>query len=230
MKASLPRRPEGSGLDAPSRGLILWIIAVLLGLMGLALGLGGIWLITLGGSWYYALAGALLIGTTFLLVAGRPAALSLCAAVIAGTLVWALWEVGLDWWPLAARGGVLIVVGVLLLTPWVTRTLGRAVSPVHGAGLPLTLSLVAGLAVAVASWFGDPHEIAGTAPEARADAVAAAADDAAPGEWPAYGRTGLGQRYSPLDQITSANVALLTEAWTYHTGDLRGQPGDPVEP
>ncbi len=102
-------------------------------------------------------------------------------------------------------------------------------SPVRGAGLPLTLSLVAALAIAVVSWLADPHEIAGAVPEARAKAVAVAADDAAPGEWPAYGRTGLGQRYSPLDQITSANVASLAEAWTYHTGDLRGQPGDPVE-
>ncbi len=123
MMTSLPRHRDGSGPDASSRGLPLWIIAVLLGLMGLALGLGGIWLIVLGGSWYYSLAGAFLIGTAFLLVAGRPAALSLFAALIVGTLVWALWEVGLDWWALAARGGMLVVVGGLLLTPWVTRTL-----------------------------------------------------------------------------------------------------------
>jgi len=133
-----------------------------------------------------------------------------------------LWEVGLDWWPLATRGGVLVVVGVLLLTPWITRTPGRAVSPVRGAGLALTLSLAAAFAVAVASWFVEPHRISGVVPAARADAMAAAADDAAPGEWPAYGRTGMGQRYSPLGQTTPANVASLTEAWTYHTGDLRG--------
>ena len=227
--ATLPMRPEGSGPDAPRRNLLLWIIAGVLGLMGLALCLGGIWLTALGGSWYYLLAGALLIGTAFLLIAGRPAALWLFAALIVGTLVWSLWEVGFDWWPLAARGGVLVVVGALLLTPWVTRTLDRAISPVRGAGLPLTLSLAAALAVAVASWFVDPHRIAGAVAEASVDTVPVAADVAVPGEWPAYGRTGLGQRYSPLDQITPANVALLTEAWIYHTGDLRGQPGDPVE-
>ena len=39
----------------------------------------------------------------------------------------------------------------------------------------------------------------------------------------------LGQRYSPLAQITPANVGQLKVAWQFHTGDLRGRPGDPVE-
>ena len=42
------------------------------------------------------------------------------------------------------------------------------------------------------------------------------------GEWHAYGRTGFGQRYSPLDQITPDNADRLEPIWTYHTGDLRG--------
>jgi len=222
------RQPDQSGPDAPRRSIFLWIMAIVVGLMGLALGIGGVWLILLGGSLYYALAGALLIGTALLLILGMPAAFWLYAALIACSLVWALWEAGLDWWPLAARGGVLVVIGVLLLTPWITRTPRRVVSPVRGAGLALTLSLAAAFAVAIASWFVEPHRIAGVVPAARADVVAVA-DDAAPGEWPAYGRTGMGQRYSPLDQITPANVASLTEAWTYHTGDLRGRLGDPVE-
>ena len=50
-----------------------------------------------------------------------------------------------------------------------------------------------------------------------------------PGEWHAYGRTEAGRRWSPLAQITPGNVERLQVAWTYHTGDLRGQPGDPKE-
>src|SRR5690606_4895618 len=49
------------------------------------------------------------------------------------------------------------------------------------------------------------------------------------GQWHAYGGSGLGQRYSPLDQITPQNVAQLKEVWRYHTGDVRGRPGDPEE-
>ncbi|HEY1992307.1 MAG TPA: pyrroloquinoline quinone-dependent dehydrogenase [Gammaproteobacteria bacterium] len=38
--------------------------------------------------------------------------------------------------------------------------------------------------------------------------------------WPAYGGDAGGTRYSPLTQITPANVAGLQVAWTYRTGEL----------
>ena len=40
-----------------------------------------------------------------------------------------------------------------------------------------------------------------------------------PAEWPHYGGSPEGTRYSPLTQITPANVATLKVAWTYDTGD-----------
>jgi quinoprotein glucose dehydrogenase len=39
------------------------------------------------------------------------------------------------------------------------------------------------------------------------------------GGWSAYGRTGAGDRHSPLTQITPANVDRLAVAWRYHTGE-----------
>src|SRR5579871_2109841 len=48
----------------------------------------------------------------------------------------------------------------------------------------------------------------------------AAAQDA--GEWPSYGRDPGGAKYSPLDQINTKNVGMLSPAWTYHTGDPAG--------
>jgi quinoprotein glucose dehydrogenase len=39
------------------------------------------------------------------------------------------------------------------------------------------------------------------------------------GNWTAYGRDGLGSRFSPLDQIRRDNVAQLAVAWTYRTGE-----------
>lgn len=39
------------------------------------------------------------------------------------------------------------------------------------------------------------------------------------GEWPAYGRDAFGSRFSPLGDITRENVARLTVAWTYRTGE-----------
>jgi len=51
--------------------------------------------------------------------------------------------------------------------------------------------------------------------------VLAAASAAAqhPTEWAAYGRDAQGTRYSPLSEIDRGNVARLTVAWTYRTGE-----------
>lgn len=50
--------------------------------------------------------------------------------------------------------------------------------------------------------------------------TAAAAQGVAQGGWPAYGGDAGGQRYSPLVQITPANVASLRVAWTFRSGEL----------
>lgn len=53
-------------------------------------------------------------------------------------------------------------------------------------------------------------------------------------EWPAYGRDPGGARFSPLAQITRANVASLKVVWRYHTGepviDVSRQPSLQVTP
>src|SRR3546814_14361737 len=39
-------------------------------------------------------------------------------------------------------------------------------------------------------------------------------------DWPAYGGSYSARRYSPLAQITPANVGKLERAWLIHTGDM----------
>jgi membrane-bound PQQ-dependent dehydrogenase (glucose/quinate/shikimate family) len=50
--------------------------------------------------------------------------------------------------------------------------------------------------------------------------LVAGAQGARADEWGAYGRDLAGTRFSPLTQITPANVAQLKPAWTFHTGDI----------
>jgi quinoprotein glucose dehydrogenase len=45
-------------------------------------------------------------------------------------------------------------------------------------------------------------------------------------DWPTYGHDPGGQRFSPLTQITPANVGKLERAWTFHSG----KPGSEVTP
>ena len=215
------------------------IMVVVLTLLGAILSVGGVWLIAVGGSWYYLICGLAFLATAALVFKRRPEALSVFAALIVATLLWALYEVGFDWWPLAARGDVVFVIGALLLLPWVTGCLGTqnvaealdgiAVTPSvrRGSGLALSGSLVLAVIVAAISWFSEPYGHAGKLPQKTA-AIDSTKPEIAAGDWDAYGRTQFGQRYSPLDQITPQNVAGLKVAWQFHTGDTK-QPGDPVE-
>src|SRR5215472_4859559 len=72
-------------------------------LFGVALAGGGVWLISLHGSAFYAVAGLGTVITGVLLLARMRAALWAFSAVLLGTFVWAVAEIGFDWWPLAAR-------------------------------------------------------------------------------------------------------------------------------
>ncbi|AZO02301.1 MULTISPECIES: glucose/quinate/shikimate family membrane-bound PQQ-dependent dehydrogenase [unclassified Mesorhizobium] len=193
------------------------ITSLVLFLIGLILGGGGIWLVALGGSWYYLIAGLVFLITAWLLFRRRSTSLWLYALFVLATLCWAVWEIGFDWWQLGPRGGVIVLIALWLLTPWARRGLrgpdGRA---------PLILAVLASLAVAGYSMTADPHDIAGTLGTEKVAAAANLGGDMPAGEWHFYGRTPFGQRYSPLDQITPDNVAKLQPAWTYRTGDVKG--------
>ena len=91
------------------------ILAIVLTLFGLALFVGGVWLIFLGGSWYYALAGAGLLMTAWLLITSPGDALPVYGLVWMATVIWAFWEVGTDWWAQVPRLVAPTVVLVLIL-------------------------------------------------------------------------------------------------------------------
>lgn len=223
-----------------NRDTALGIALGLNALFGAILLAGGAWLIALGGSWYYAVAGVIMLITAFLLHRRRPQALWWYAGLVVFTVLWAVYEAGLDWWPIAARGDVVFLLGLLMATPWVVRPLTRRNErsadarashygrPARHPAAPLLAALVLFATVAVASWVVDPHSQHGQLrPAANAGDIAASSIPE--GEWHAYGRTLHGQRYSPLAQITAENVGELEEVWHYRTGDMRGQPGDPEE-
>ncbi|WP_131195823.1 glucose/quinate/shikimate family membrane-bound PQQ-dependent dehydrogenase [Lichenihabitans psoromatis] len=196
--------------------------------LGLALGGGGAWLVALSGSFFYLVAGLGIIATGILLLLRRQSALWLYAAVLIGTLLWAVSEVGFDFWPLAARGDIIYPLGLWLLTPWITRNLDRdkrlaGIAPM----LPLWAGVAAGAVVLITGLVSTYHEIDGTI--VSASSKPPADPEPQPDEdWRAYGRSQFGQRYSPLAQITPANVKNLKVAWTFRTGDLPGK-NDPTE-
>ncbi|EPC4488304.1 glucose/quinate/shikimate family membrane-bound PQQ-dependent dehydrogenase [Serratia liquefaciens] len=205
---------------ASSSPLII-ITALFAALSGLYLLGGGIWLAKLGGSLYYIIAGLVLLITAWLLVRRRATALLLYAIFLLGTTIWALWEVGPDFWALTPRLDVTFFFGLWLVLPFIYRKLhARGKLAYSALSLALVVTVVA-LAYAV---FNDPQEINGTLEPAQVKVEPQASD----ADWPAYGRTQEGTRYSPLSQINDKNVGKLKEAWTFQTGDLKtaNDPGE----
>jgi quinoprotein glucose dehydrogenase len=216
------------GASSPSR-LLPRLLGILLLIMGLALLAGGIKLSMLGGSLYYLLAGLGITVTGLLLLATRRAALGLYALVLFASTVWALWEVGLDWWQLVPRLALLFALGIVMLLPWFRRPLLRGQASPLGTGA-LSVAVVLAGAAALASQFTDPGAMVkkGQLDRDAVPGMASTAPAQADGDWNSYGRSAFGDRYSPLAQITPENAHKLVPAWTFRTGDIPG-PGDPGE-
>jgi len=214
-------------MERKASRILIVLTTIFTAISGLYLLIGGIWLARLGGSLYYIVAGAILLCTAFLLFRRRGAALLLYAVFLLGTTIWSLWEVGTDFWALTPRLDVIFFLGLWLILPFIWRGL-RAETAFPRTALSAVLAVV----VVVLAWsvFNDPQEINGTlsAEQANNAEATALADGFPAGDWPAYGRTQGGTRYSPLKQINDSNVGELKEAWSFQTGDLK-TPNDPGE-
>nr|MBF0685827.1 glucose dehydrogenase [Pseudomonas sp.] len=88
------------------RGFGYWALLVFglfIGLVGLLMAAGGVWLVLLGGSWYYAPAGLGLLAAGILMARMQTTGIWLYWLVFIVTVLWALWEVGTDMWALLPR-------------------------------------------------------------------------------------------------------------------------------
>ena len=204
--------------------MAITLTALIFLFIALGLGVGGAWLAILGGSWYYLLAALAFLVTSAQLFRKRSSALIVYALLVVGTLGWAIWEIGFDWWQLAPRGGVVILFGFWLLTPWIRRELNEEEerSPSDWLpAIPLAIAVLAGLGVAAYSMTGDPMETAGDLSKEVLVETPDLGGSVPDADWHQYGRTPYGQRYSPLKQITTENVGGLQVAWQYQTGDVK---------
>ena len=198
-----------------TRRVGLWLLGGFLILIGLALGAGGGWLLSLGGSPYYLLTGIGCLVSGVLIGRGRRSGVWIYLAVFLGTLVWAYWEVGADFWQLLPRIGGPLAVAIYMLMPWVQNALDGA-APRGGARLAQAGIAIAGLAVLGGTfWMSNGHDRTAARTATASASAATGADD-----WEHFGRTLSGTRYSPSSQITPQNADKLKVAWTYRTGDI----------
>jgi membrane-bound PQQ-dependent dehydrogenase (glucose/quinate/shikimate family) len=164
------------------------------------IGMGG-YLLSLGGSAYFVLAGFVLVSCSVLLWRGSRAAPVVYALLIVATLMWSFWEVGANGWGLVSRLAAYLVLGLPML--WIFLRTGRR--RLFGfAGLALATMVL--LAYSLASPVAPPEPFSGfTGPVAQRD-------------WAFVGGTPHGTRYAPYAEVNTSNVAKLEVAWTYRAG------------
>ena len=156
--------------------MLLSLTATLVALIGLVLTGGGGWLLSLGGSPYYLVTGLAFLVTAILLFRRSSAALWLYALIVLGSLGWAVWEVGFDWWQLGPRGGVIVLIGLWLMLPAIRRPLGFSSptgTPYPAPALPLAVASLVAIGVAGYAMTQDPHDRAGDLPTEMVNATPA---------------------------------------------------------
>lgn len=189
------------------------VFPVILGLIALPLLIGGLWLVILDGSFYYLLAGMVLLAAAWKLWEQDSKGIGIYWGLFGFTVIWALWEAGADPWALAPRILPFAVLGLWLLTPMARRGIHGIASPPSLTGNKVFLAGVAGFAIGTVAIL-----VLGTGFEVQPMATRLAVTDVNQrGDWPGYGNTPGGTRYSPLDEINTANVGELAPAWTYRT-------------
>ena len=201
--------------------LLLLGLGVIIALLGLALAIGGVKLVSLGGSWYFLIGGAIMAIAGLLIACRKPAGAWVFAAFLIGTAIWAVADVGLVFWPLFSRLFMFAAIGmvVALVYPLLVN------KPARGA-YAVAAVLAAGVAVAAGNMFVAHPSVAPTGAGPGITAVAAAD---AQKDWAHYGNTEGGSRFAALDQINRDTVNKLKVAWTYHTGDVAISDGNGAE-
>ncbi|WP_241675208.1 membrane-bound PQQ-dependent dehydrogenase, glucose/quinate/shikimate family [Acinetobacter guerrae] len=169
--------------------------------------IGGISLISAGGSFYYFLLGLIYLASSFLLYKNKSLGFYLVIIALVITFLWAIYERGFAYWPMLAR--IMVPLGLAFVALYALRkehynakTLGFSLG-----------SLVIFIGMAIAAFF--PHDVQ----YANGKSYQAHTPFGMPENWTAYGRTNAGTRFSPFTLINRDNVKNLQVAWTYHTGD-----------
>lgn len=201
--------------------IALKIFGGLLIIIGLPLAIGGAYLLTLGGSWYYLVAGLGLAVSGLYVFRGLMTGVWIYLAVLLLTLLWAVVEVGLAFWPLVPRLVAPLFLGgvALLLTPLFAPSARRPARTraFTVAGAALMIGFVGYLALMM-----QPHGVISNVIPFVPGQVTATTT-AAGNNWYSYGRTGEGTRYAPFNQINLENVSELEVAWTARTRFIADQ-------
>jgi len=201
--------------------ILKWLLAGLLIIIGLAIGIPGIKLVSLGGSAYFLVMGVAMLVSALLIIKNRTSGIVLYALAFIASAIWAVSDAGWDFWPLFSR---LFTFGVLaflaaLLWPFLTATTNK--KPAFGLAAAIALALLVS-----AGWMFKPQTLVTANEDVPVQPVAKGSQQT---DWKHWGNTTHGDRFAALDQINKQNVNQLEVAWTAHTGDIPQSNGSGAE-
>lgn len=103
--------------------ILLWLLAGLMLIIGLAIGILGVKLATLGGTLYFAIMGLVMVIASVLIFRRRRIGIVLYAIAFIASIFWAISDAGWTYWPLFSR---LFALGALaclsaLVWPYISR-------------------------------------------------------------------------------------------------------------
>jgi quinate dehydrogenase (quinone) len=202
--------------------LWLWLLGAVLILAGLFFAIGGAKLTMLGGSWYFLIAGIAIVLSGLLILMRRPSGALLFGVVTIGTALWAVWDAGLDYWPLISRLLAFGVGATVLALTYPLLRIARGRTPTYIPSFAIALVLAAASIAGFAGMFVAHPTVAFNGTAAALTPVDPAGEQK---NWESYGNTPGGSRFAALDQINRDNIKDLKVAWTYHTGDTPISPG-----
>ena len=206
--------------------LWLYLVGLVVVAAGLSFAAGGAKLVSLGGSYYFLIAGVFIIAAGIQLIRHQPSGVWLFLLVLVGTACWSVWEAGFDYWSLISRllaltiGAAIVTLSLPLAQRLQKQTPRTAASVIGG------LVLLAAGAAGGASMFLIHPEVTAQTPAAKRIPVQAGKEQR---NWSHYGNDAGSNRFAALDQINTDNVARLEVAWTYRTGDVPVSTGAGAE-
>ena len=206
---------EKTKIPAVCRVLVI-LLGILVSLFGLTLLVGGVRLLTLGGSAYFAVMGAISLLAGVLLVLRRPLGAVLFGVAFAATLAWSVVDAGFEFWPLVSRLVMPAVLAMLVALSWPVLRRSRGL-PAGRGGYAVAALLLVGLLGTGAAAFQPRPVVAAAGTRPAVTPVAAGSEQR---DWAHWGNTTAGTRFAALDQITLDNVDQLQVAWTARTGDV----------
>ena len=203
--------------------ILQWLLIGLMALIGLAIGALGAKLASVGGTWFFALMGLVMVVSAILIARHRRGGIVLYALAFIVAIVWSISDAGWDFWPLFSR---LFAFGVLAFLCALVWPFMSAAQPAK-KGLPFTLAAV--IAVALLASIGGmfkPQTLVSATEAVPVKPVAAGEEQK---NWEHWGNTTHGDRFAALDQINKQNINKLQVAWTAHTGDIPLSNGSGAE-